>query len=81
MTLDYEEDLLFFKTVIENFIKNKKEMEFEEILKFVEENSIADLNWHRELDWKKNQAKMIESQKNPWKIVDNEVQNYNDSQY
>jgi spore coat polysaccharide biosynthesis protein SpsF len=61
MTLDYEEDLNFFKTVIEHFHSIKAEMIFENILKFLESNpSVVDINWFREQSWIDNQKKMIE---------------------
>ena len=61
MTLDYEEDLTFFRTVIGHFIDSGKEMTFENILCFLQvHKSIIDINWHREQSWKDNQARMIE---------------------
>jgi len=61
MTLDYEEDLDFFKTVIEHFQDIESEMAFENILKFLESNpSVVDINWCREQSWIDNQKKMIE---------------------
>ena len=59
LTLDYEEDFEFFKTVIEYFLDNSKEMEFEDIVKYIEENpEVSNINWHREQDWKENQEKL-----------------------
>tara|TARA_R110000851_G_scaffold191962_1_gene342498 strand:- start:2950 stop:3705 length:756 start_codon:yes stop_codon:yes gene_type:complete len=61
MTLDYEEDLSFFKTVIEHFQNTKSEMFFENILKFLESNpNVVNINWHCEQSWVDNQKKMIE---------------------
>ena len=52
LTLDYIEDLFFFKKVIENV----KELNFANILKYIEDNpSIVDINWSRDEDWKLNQ--------------------------
>jgi len=52
LTLDYIEDLLFFKKVIENV----KQLNFANILKYIEDNpSIVDINWSRDEDWKINQ--------------------------
>mgnify|MGYP003675236427 FL=1 len=60
MTLDYEEDLSFFKTVIEHFIVSRGDMKFDEILKFLEKNpNVVEINWFREQAWKDNQEKMI----------------------
>jgi len=60
LTLDYEEDFLFFKTVIEHFLNNDKELEFEDILNFIEKNpDVSEINWHREQDWKENQEKKM----------------------
>tara|TARA_R100001079_G_scaffold109012_1_gene80705 strand:- start:229 stop:987 length:759 start_codon:yes stop_codon:yes gene_type:complete len=61
MTLDYQEDLDFFTTIIEHFRKNDLEMSFEEILNFLNNNpSIIQINWHKEQNWKDNQEKMID---------------------
>ena len=60
LTLDYEEDFEFFKNVIEHFLDNSKEMEFENVVKYIEENpEVSNINWHREQDWKENQEKFI----------------------
>ena len=61
MTLDYEEDFMFFKTVIEHFLDSGIEMSFENILSFLEENQeVVDINWGMEEAWKNNQDEMIE---------------------
>ena len=60
LTLDYEEDFEFFKNVIEHFLDKSKEMEFEDIIKYIEENpEVSSINWHREQDWKENQERSI----------------------
>tara|TARA_R110002096_G_scaffold77575_3_gene182553 strand:+ start:1529 stop:2284 length:756 start_codon:yes stop_codon:yes gene_type:complete len=60
MTLDYEEDLNFFETVIEHFENSNSEMKFDEILKFLDKNpDVVEINWFREQAWKDNQEKMI----------------------
>ena len=60
MTLDYEEDFLFFKTIVENFADNNKKMTFESILGFLNQNpEVVNINWHREQNWIDNQNKMI----------------------
>jgi spore coat polysaccharide biosynthesis protein SpsF len=65
MTLDYEEDFLFFKTIVEDFVDNDKEMIFEDILRFLEQNpEVININWHREQSWIDNQDKMINKIKN-----------------
>ena len=54
LTLDYIEDLFFFKKVIENV----KELNFENVLKYIENNpSVVDINWSRDEDWKLNQER------------------------
>ena len=61
MTLDYQEDLDFFRAIVEHFKKNNLEMSFEAILEFLKNNpSIIQINWHKEQNWKDNQDKMIE---------------------
>ena len=53
MTLDYEEDFQFFKTIIENL---QEDYTFEDILNYIDNNkSIKDINYFREVDWKNNQ--------------------------
>jgi len=53
MTLDYEEDFQFFKTIIENL---REDYTFEDILNYIDNNkSIKDINYFREVDWKNNQ--------------------------
>ena len=60
LTLDYEEDFEFFKNVIEHFLDNSKEMKFEDVVKYIEENpEVSNINWHREQDWKENQKRFI----------------------
>ena len=60
LTLDYEEDFELFKNVIEHFLDKSKEMEFEDIIKYIEENpEVSSINWHREQDWKENQERSI----------------------
>jgi spore coat polysaccharide biosynthesis protein SpsF len=60
LTLDYKEDFEFFKNVIEHFLDNSKEMEFEDIITYIEENpEVSAINWHREQDWKENQERSI----------------------
>ena len=60
MTLDYQDDLDFFKTIIKHCLENKIDMSFENILSFIEENPhVVDINWHCEQSWIDNQDKMI----------------------
>jgi len=60
MTLDYDDDLRFFNEVVKYFKENKKQMSFENILNFLDNNpSVVSINWHREENWKNNQDKMI----------------------
>lgn len=60
MTLDYEEDFIFFKTIINHFTTERRDMSFENILSFLDENpDIVRTNWHLEKAWKENQDNMI----------------------
>ena len=53
MTLDYEEDFNFFKTIIDNIDDNYV---FEDILDYIDNNKIVkEINYFREKDWKNNQ--------------------------
>ena len=53
MTLDYQEDFEFFKTIIENLNDN---FTFNDVLNYIEDNkSVVDINYFRETDWKENQ--------------------------
>ena len=65
MTLDYEEDLVFFEKLIS--LSKEKElfrMKLSEIVNIVDFNSeILNLNYFRHLEWAKNQKKIIETQK------------------
>tara|TARA_A100001515_G_scaffold43035_1_gene33954 strand:- start:5288 stop:6055 length:768 start_codon:yes stop_codon:yes gene_type:complete len=62
MTLDYQEDFVFFETIIKNFLELKLELTFENVLSYVENNqNLKDINWFREVEWKDNQNKMIKS--------------------
>lgn len=59
-TLDYKEDFLFFKEIIDYFIENKIPMTFEAILSYIKDNpSITKINFFREEDWSSNQKKMF----------------------
>ena len=61
MTLDYEEDLLFFKEVINHFVDNSLELEFQAILDYLEATpEVVAINWAKEQNWKDNQEKMID---------------------
>ena len=53
MTLDYQEDFEFFKTIIENL---NDDFTFNDVLNYIEDNkSVIDINYFRETDWKQNQ--------------------------
>lgn len=57
MTLDYEEDYVFFNTIINYFSASNIDMSFENILSYLKNNpSVKTINWHREQDWKSNQS-------------------------
>ena len=54
MTLDYQEDFDFFKTVIENL---DNDFSLEDVLHYIENNkSVVDINYFREQDWESNQG-------------------------
>tara|TARA_B100001248_G_scaffold259872_1_gene246821 strand:+ start:148 stop:891 length:744 start_codon:yes stop_codon:yes gene_type:complete len=60
MTLDYNEDFLFFESVIQNLNSKKTKITFDAILNLLNEKpELIDLNWFREKEWKDNQTKMI----------------------
>jgi len=53
MTLDYQEDFEFFKTIIENL---NDDFTFNDVLDYIGKNkSVIDINSFRETDWKQNQ--------------------------
>ena len=48
ITLDYEEDLIFFTKIFEHFYSSKKYFSLEEVLKWLHENpNIAKINMHK----------------------------------
>jgi len=54
MTLDYEDDFLFF----ENVITNVQELEFDNILDYLKKNpEVKKINYYLEKEWSKNQLK------------------------
>lgn len=59
MTLDYEEDLEFFKSVIEHFYAEGKDYpNLEDIVNLIDQQpEISKINIHRQNEWKKNQDK------------------------
>jgi len=60
MTLDYEEDLHFFSTIIDYHKTHDLPLSIENILQYIDENpEIKSINWHCEELWKNNQTKMI----------------------
>tara|TARA_A100001515_G_scaffold59201_1_gene46774 strand:- start:11210 stop:11989 length:780 start_codon:yes stop_codon:yes gene_type:complete len=62
MTLDYEEDLLFFEAVIKQLLNLNYELNFKNVIAYIEDNQhLKAINWSREADWKSNQSKMIRS--------------------
>jgi spore coat polysaccharide biosynthesis protein SpsF (cytidylyltransferase family) len=57
MTLDYKEDFLFFSEIINNI---KLDLNIENILYYIHNNpDVNNINYFRELDWKKNQNRSI----------------------
>ena len=60
MTLDYEEDFIFFEKVINDL---QDDLSFDNIIKHIERNpSIAKINYHLEDEWKKRQSLQKEKQ-------------------
>jgi spore coat polysaccharide biosynthesis protein SpsF len=59
MTLDYEEDFDFFKTIIEHFARNSNnEFSLMDVLSLIDDRpDIKDINFFRNVDWKDNQVK------------------------
>tara|TARA_B100000519_G_scaffold11119_1_gene8539 strand:- start:7595 stop:8353 length:759 start_codon:yes stop_codon:yes gene_type:complete len=59
-TLDYQEDFIFFKKIIEYFQKiNKYDYSLKDIIQFLDQNpEIIKINFHKNLDYKSNQKKM-----------------------
>ena len=54
MTLDYQEDFDFFKTIIENI---NDDFTLKDVLSYIDNNkSVIDINYFRENDWKVNQG-------------------------
>ena len=54
MTLDYQEDFDFFKTIIENI---NNHFTLNDVLSYIDNNkSVIDINYFRENDWKVNQG-------------------------
>ncbi len=55
ITLDYPEDLLFFKKIYDEFL-NSQDFSLKEILKFLDENpEIPKINYFRDVEWENNQ--------------------------
>ena len=59
-TLDYEEDFIFFKTIVDYFYKNNiKEYNLEDIILFLDKNpDIIDINQFRHIEYLENQKKL-----------------------
>lgn len=58
MTLDYEEDLFFFNTVIENSEQHNEYLDLEQIINIIDNNQyIKHINFFRQEQWKENQDK------------------------
>ena len=59
MTLDYPEDFIFFKTVIEHF--GEQDYNLRQIYDFIEINPhIRKINYFLEEKWRENQSKKVE---------------------
>jgi spore coat polysaccharide biosynthesis protein SpsF (cytidylyltransferase family) len=59
LTLDYPEDFTLFSEVIKYFKDNKIDMKLDLIIDYIEKNNMSQINFHREADWIKNQAKKL----------------------
>ncbi len=58
MTLDYEEDLAFFKTIFNHFNCTENDVSLKEIVTYlVKHPEIPELNSSRHQDWATNQKK------------------------
>jgi spore coat polysaccharide biosynthesis protein SpsF (cytidylyltransferase family) len=58
LTLDYPEDHLFFKTLINKYKFKKQNISTMEIIKIINKNPrILKINKHRIIEWKNNQSK------------------------
>ena len=59
-TLDYEEDLFFFETIIKHFWnQNKKDYTLKDIISFIDNHpEVALINEHRKTDWLNNQKRL-----------------------
>ena len=54
MTLDYDDDFIFFKKIIEYF--GTEEFSLKEVIRYLDSNpDIKKINYHRHQEWKKNQ--------------------------
>lgn len=55
LTLDYQEDFIFFKNIIENV----NDITFDNVINYIEKNpEVVNINLMREIDWKRNQQKL-----------------------
>ena len=62
MTLDYDEDLQFFETVINGL--GEQELTFDNISNYLTDNpNVVDINWHMENEWKKRQSHQMKIEK------------------
>ncbi len=58
MTLDYEDDFIFFKNVISNMEEN---FSLNDVINYLDENKdFIDINYHLEEEWKENQKKDLD---------------------
>ncbi len=61
LTLDYQEDLDFFKKIFEEFNTNVNNISLEKIVKLISQKpELARINWFRQEDYSKNQKKNME---------------------
>ena len=68
MTLDYKEDLDFFKKIIENL---NDDFTLKDVMNYIKENKyVVDINYHREKEWKENQQMSIQDK--GWRFRGNE---------
>lgn len=62
MTLDYQEDFDFFDRVLDEFNTDKNTISMKRIIERIKKKpEIAQINFFREIDWRNNQKKMVQS--------------------
>ena len=84
MTLDYQDDFVFFETVFKHF-SNHTYFSLDEIVDYIDKKpEIAKINLYLEDEWKKNQVKNTKlslKNDNAWLTPDSNTTRFNDNQY